>query len=54
MTRNLLKWPSEVKTRQGLVVCPKEVVTVVVTCYNQGHFLRESIGSILSPNSAAR
>jgi hypothetical protein len=53
VTRNLLKWPSEVKTRQGLVVCP-EVVTVVVTCYNRGHFLRESIGSILSPNSAAR
>jgi glycosyltransferase involved in cell wall biosynthesis len=48
VTRNLLKWPSEVKTREGLVACPKEVVTVVVTCYNQGHFLRESIGSILS------
>ena len=48
MTRNLLKWPSEVKTKQGLVACPKEIVTVVVTCHNQGHFLRESIGSILS------
>ena len=37
-----------IRYKTGSRTVSEGVVTVVVTCYNQGHFLRESIGSILS------
>ena len=52
MTGDSLNFPTHVvnkfDTERGPHGRPKELVTVVVTCYNQGRFLPESIGSLLS------
>ena len=52
MTGDSLNFPTRVvnkfDTERGPHGCRKELVTVVVTCYNQGRFLPESIGSLLS------
>jgi GT2 family glycosyltransferase len=50
VSRNSVKSPSKIINASNTERSPKSRpnVTVVVTCYNQGHFLPESIGSILS------
>jgi glycosyltransferase involved in cell wall biosynthesis len=52
VTGDSLNFPTHVvnrfDTELGSQGRPKELVTVVVTCYNQGRFLPESIGSLLS------
>ena len=49
-----LKSPSDINNRFNTErdprSCPKALITVVVTCYNQGRFLSESLGSILNQN----
>ena len=48
MTLNSSNRHSSLITESTSRVSPTEAVTVVITCYNQGRFLAESIGSVLS------